>query len=577
MSERPQDPSTSSFEDRYKVVGFLGQGGTGLVYKALQRTTGQMVAIKTLRFDGNDAEGAERLLRSLEREMTLIGYLDSPHIVRLYDSGVTPNGFPFIALEYVSGITLRELVKKGPLAPELALRMMRQVLEALAEAHEHTIVHRDLKPENIMISIRASRLHTRVLDFGISALVEESLAGGTVGTPCYMPPEHIEGSASVTPAGDVYAAGLILFEALTGQKAFDGESAEVVLAHQLATPLLLPEAFVGTPIGAILERATAKRFYERYEDASEMLADLDTIDPSSLPLFDGALDIETIAAIESNVIEAAKLEQEAVDSFDHSQEFFLPNLRLKLAETTTSGMGSPLISPPRTRWLLAVAIGLGVATICLTIVVIFLVSLTDDDNAQAAVEKTVAEKPVATVVEAPKAKVEPVQEVVAEEPKPVVENNPLSDDELKVDELLGLARQAHREGRVEEAISYYEEAVVLAPENRAAREELGWVYLKLERFKDAVDVFVESLKENIDSENLLLGLALAQLGAAEHDDARDSFRRYLELFPDSERKDEINKHLEAIEEVAPEKDRRKRDRHKRKLQQKKVKRIEVFK
>jgi len=392
-----------------------------------------------------------------------------------------------------------------------------------------------------------------------------------------MPPEHIEGSASVTPAGDVYAAGLILFEALTGQKAFDGESAEVVLAHQLATPLLLPEAFVGTPIGAILERATAKRFYERYEDASEMLADLDTIDPSSLPLFDGALDIETIAAIESNVIEAAKLEQEAVDSFDHSQEFFLPNLRLKLAETTTSGMGSPLISPPRTRWLLAVAIGLGVATICLTIVVIFLVSLTDDDNAQAAVEKTVAEKPVATVVEAPKAKVEPVQEVVAEEPKPVVENNPLSDDELKVDELLGLARQAHREGRVEEAISYYEEAVVLAPENRAAREELGWVYLKLERFKDAVDVFVESLKENIDSENLLLGLALAQLGAAEHDDARDSFRRYLELFPDSERKDEINKHLEAIEEVAPEKDRRKRDRHKRKLQQKKVKRIEVFK
>lgn len=575
MSETTQDLSTSSFEDRYKIVGFLGQGGTGLVYKALQRTTGQMVAIKTLRFDENDAEGAERLLRSLEREMALIGYLDSPHIVRLYDSGVTPNGFPFIALEYVSGVTLRELVKKGPLAPELAMRMMLQVLEALAEAHEHTIVHRDLKPENIMVSIRASRLHTRVLDFGISALVEENLAGGTVGTPCYMPPEHIEGTASATPAGDVYAAGLLLFEALTGKKAFDGESAEVILAHQLASPLDLPEAFVGTPIGDVLERATAKRYYERYEDASEMLADLDKIDPSTLPAFEGALDIEAIAAIEANITEAVRAEQEGDES--HSMEFFQTNARFMLNETMTGGAGSPLIPTSRTRWLLAAAIGLAVAVIGLTIAVVILLSVSDEDNVQAAVEEQPKEaEPVEKpVVKAPEPIVEPKEDVV--EAPPPIESNPLSDEELRVDELLSMARKAHREGRTEEAISFYEEAVELAPENRAAREELGWVYLKLERFKDAVDVFVESMKDNIDSEKLVLGLALAQLGAQEHDEARDTFRQYLELFPDSERKDEIAKHLEVIEEIAPEKDRKRRERHKRKQQQKKVKRIEVFK
>jgi len=197
MAETSQNLQTC--EDRYEILGEIGRGGFGVVWKARQRSTGQLCAIKTLLLDKIQSEdAAQRLLKRLEREMALIARLDSPHVVKLYDSGFTVNGDPFLALELLKGVDLRKILKAGPLRPEVAMRIMSQVLEALSNAHAQNIVHRDLKPENIMVSVLQHHVNAKILDFGIagitetsgSTLVELTLDEEMLGTPCYMCPSR---------------------------------------------------------------------------------------------------------------------------------------------------------------------------------------------------------------------------------------------------------------------------------------------------------------------------------------------------------------------------------------------------
>ncbi|OIP30892.1 MAG: hypothetical protein AUK47_23925 [Deltaproteobacteria bacterium CG2_30_63_29] len=528
----PGTQNESSFEERYEVLACLGEGGTGMVYKALQRSTGQPVALKTLSYNRNDPAGAEKMLRSLEREMALIAYLDSPHIVRLYDSGVTPNGYPFIALEFVSGATLREFLKVGPLEPALALRMTRHLLEALAEAHEQTIVHCDLKPENIIVSVRASRLRTRVLDFGISVLAEEELEGAIVGTPSYMAPERIEGRAKAIPAQDVYATGLILLEALTGRIAFEGKTADIVLKKQQTAPLVLPPWLANHPLAAILMKATEKNHEVRYANASKMLADLESIDPSTIPIQPGTLGIEKLAAIEEKL--AAELAVKEAAKGAHRELEFFGAAKQGVPAPGGMALATQEIKERRKKlspWILPLAVAV------LLIVGALVVRHLTREPAEG-VKVAAAESP----------KVEVVQAVVKEAPVKVVDEGvPLSEDELGVGELLGLARQAHREERLEDAIALYQEVVEKMPENQAALEELGWLYLKLDRFKEAVNVFMSAVEFDLNTESIVLGLALSQVGLGEDGAAQKSFQRYLELFPTGAKRDQVEEHLSAIE------------------------------
>src|SRR2546428_7584012 len=191
----------SLFAGSYEILAQLGEGSFGRVYKGRQRSTGQAVAIKTLRLrQGDAARDVENQIARFQREMRLCAELSHPHIVRLIDSGEAEDGTLYTIFEYVPGATLREvLAAEGRLGWELARPLMTQVLDALACAHARGVVHRDLKPENLMVTQTGAQRNALVLDFGLGGLAREaedwSLPRLTatreiLATPAYPAPEQ---------------------------------------------------------------------------------------------------------------------------------------------------------------------------------------------------------------------------------------------------------------------------------------------------------------------------------------------------------------------------------------------------
>lgn len=271
---------------RYEVVELLGEGGFGVVYKARQISTGQFVAVKLLhpaRASGARADAAAAEMARFKREMALIAQLKHPNIVRLIDSGQLDGGHLFTVLEYIDGEELAQrLERDGPLPLRDARRLMTQVLEALATAHAHGVVHRDLKPQNIMVTGAANRRNAMVLDFGVAGLLESArgddyqaltAAGRVLGTLSYMAPEQLRGQP-LTPCTDLYAAGLVALECLTGRRAATGTQAEVMAFHCAPWPIPIPSEVSEPTLRHFIARAAAKSLDERYADAGEALADL---------------------------------------------------------------------------------------------------------------------------------------------------------------------------------------------------------------------------------------------------------------------------------------------------------------
>ncbi|NML16906.1 TOMM system kinase/cyclase fusion protein [Azohydromonas caseinilytica] len=262
----------------YALLERLGEGASGVVYKARQHSTGQWVAIKFLNASpGADAATRERRRARFARETRLCAQLHHPHIVRLLDQGQTEREELFAVFEFVPGQTLRDLLlHHGPLSAPQAGELMGQVLDALVEAHAQGIVHRDLKPLNIMVTRRGERMHAKVLDFGIGTLAAElgaaasgelTLSAETVGTPRYSAPEQLRGEPP-TVKSDLYAWGLMLVECLTGSPAVRGQTlAEVYHEHLSPNELPLPTGLLGHPLGELLRRVLSKQARERGDAA----------------------------------------------------------------------------------------------------------------------------------------------------------------------------------------------------------------------------------------------------------------------------------------------------------------------
>jgi serine/threonine-protein kinase len=236
--------------------------------------------------------GEQSLKPRFEREALALAALAHPNIVRLQDYGFM-RGNPFLVMEYVEGRTLRGLLQDagGYIPPERALALVRQMLYALAYAHERGLVHRDLKPANLVVQeLPHQPEHLKVLDFGFVKLLPGSeldrsgqltRAGHTFGSPPYMSPEHATGS-SVDGRSDLYSVGILLFEMLTGERPFEGETHEL-LRHHLTTPpprleSRKPELAAHPDLQALLDRALAKRREERFADAGDFLVALDQIE-----------------------------------------------------------------------------------------------------------------------------------------------------------------------------------------------------------------------------------------------------------------------------------------------------------
>ncbi len=253
----------------YVLQKEIGKGGFGTVYRAEQISTGQSVAVKIFTFrEPDDLKKRNQNIARFERETQICAEINHPHIVKLLDKGYTDDQEPFAVFEYVSGETLKNLIlQNGGLSVKETGELMGQVLDALACAHIKGIVHRDLKPDNIMVMKTGSRLHVKVLDFGISVFTQDvhsidykklTLTQEALGTPTYCAPEQLRGEPP-TVKSDLYAWGLILIECLTGEPVMKGNSAAEVFQQQLnSSNVPLPPAVSGHPLADILRRVLDK-------------------------------------------------------------------------------------------------------------------------------------------------------------------------------------------------------------------------------------------------------------------------------------------------------------------------------
>jgi len=261
-----------TFDTRYVIERKLGSGGMADVYLAEDQELGRRVALKLL--DDRHASD-EQFVERFRREAQSAAGLNHPSIVSIFDRGYA-EGTYYIAMEYLDGRTLKELlVKNGPTPVPIAIDYARQILGALAFAHRNAIVHRDIKPHNIVVG-GDGRL--KVTDFGIarSGASQMTEAGSIVGTAQYLSPEQARG-APVDPRSDIYSLGVVLYEMLTGKVPFSGDTpVEIAMKHLSQVPEPPSKLRDGIPhdLDAVVMRALAKDPEQRYATAEEMDADL---------------------------------------------------------------------------------------------------------------------------------------------------------------------------------------------------------------------------------------------------------------------------------------------------------------
>ncbi len=262
------DPLIGTLLGQYRIESVLGKGGMATVYRGIQVAVNRVVAIKVL--PGSFMHD-ETFMTRFRQEAEVAAQLEHIRILPIYDYG-EQDGIPYIVMRYIYGGTLRDLTQQGPLTPDTTLHIVSQVAEALDYAHSRRVIHRDLKPSNIMLDMEANVYLT---DFGTAKLRDRSaqLTGsGIVGTPAYMAPEQSM-PGRLTPAVDIYALGVTLFEMITGHVPYAADTPIVqILMHiQHPVPSLLEyNPTVHPQVDEILKRAMAKRPEDRYSKATEL-------------------------------------------------------------------------------------------------------------------------------------------------------------------------------------------------------------------------------------------------------------------------------------------------------------------
>lgn len=259
----------------YRLLREIGGGGMGMVYEAEDTRLGRRVAVKLLPPEySRDRKAKERFLREARAASTV----DHPNLCTVHDVGES-EGRLYIVLALYEGETLRERIRRGPLPLTEVREVAIQVARGLARAHEAGITHRDIKPANVMLTRRGE---AKILDFGIARLEGDEISltrtGASWGTPAYMSPEQVRGEP-VDCRTDVWSLGVLLYEMLAGRRPFRGESVEVVLSSivsQEPEPLNRLRPDVPSELARVVARALAKDRTERYANATELLADLES-------------------------------------------------------------------------------------------------------------------------------------------------------------------------------------------------------------------------------------------------------------------------------------------------------------
>ncbi len=277
LSEQAPDPFVGRAFGGYRIESVIGRGGMGTVYMARQLSLGRPVAIKVL---PKDLAGEEQFLERFHREADALSRLSHPSVVAVFDRGEV-EGQPYLVMEYVEGMSLRDAMRNGPLPLAEALRVVAAVLAALDHAHEKGIVHRDIKPENVLLSREGV---VKVADFGLSKLLgPEDVTRLTrtqlvLGTYEYMAPEQREHAREADPRSDLYATGVVLYEMLAGE----------LPIGRFTLPSRRRPDDCDARVDALIERSLEKSPSGRFQGAREMCDAIEAVrrspEPRAMPL-----------------------------------------------------------------------------------------------------------------------------------------------------------------------------------------------------------------------------------------------------------------------------------------------------
>ncbi len=357
--------------DRYKIIGLIGGGGMSNVYLAHDMILNRDVAIKILRYDFTNED---ELHRRFQREALSATSLTHPNIVSVYDVG-DDGDLHYIVMEYVQGKTLKQYIQEfAPISPARSVHIMRQLASAIANAHENHIIHRDIKPQNILMDAEGN---VKITDFGIAMTLSATSftqTNSVLGTVHYLSPEQARGGTA-TNKSDIYALGIVLYELLTGELPFSGESAvSIALKHlQSETPSVRAfDATIPQSLENVVLKATAKEAAHRYSTVEEMQADLETVlSPNRInePKF--------VIPVDNDVTKAIPIIKEPIVRQDEDL------MQTRAIEPITQAMQKPEAKKPvektvpvkkKKKWPIVVA-GLVIAAIAIFLFVFFATDL----------------------------------------------------------------------------------------------------------------------------------------------------------------------------------------------------------
>jgi eukaryotic-like serine/threonine-protein kinase len=257
---------------RYEIIGELGRGAMGVVYKARDPLIDRLVAIKTINLQSLPPEKRKEYEARFYQEAKAAGRLSHPNIITIHDLGET-HGIAYIAMELLEGRELQNLIEEGRhLSVDEALNIAIQVAVGLGYAHEHGVVHRDIKPSNIMV-LQGKRV--KIADFGIARMQSSLLStqtGMVMGSPLYMSPEQVK-SERVDFRSDIFSLGIVLYQMLTGKLPFGGDNAHTVMYQIVQEEPPKPSSLnsdVPDSLDTIVAKCLAKSPVERYQDANEL-------------------------------------------------------------------------------------------------------------------------------------------------------------------------------------------------------------------------------------------------------------------------------------------------------------------
>ena len=250
---------------RLEVLDLIAHGGMGAVFRARQRDLDRIVAVKVL---PAELSNNERFVKRFGQEARTLASLNHPNIVTVHDSGIA-DGWCYIVMEYVDGVSLREAISTGKVSPQQALEIIPDLCEALRTAHQQSIVHRDIKPENILLTQDGT---VKIADFGIAKLLDRNIEDDfNAGTRRYMAPEQLRGEETVDHRADIYSLGVVFYELLTGQ--IPGES--FVPPSRAAR--------VDRRIDEVVKKTLERRPELRYQDVREIAEELEQLRVKDLP------------------------------------------------------------------------------------------------------------------------------------------------------------------------------------------------------------------------------------------------------------------------------------------------------